>query len=328
MDKIWKKLNSRLSYQITLPFLFLTVCVVLVGALYTFLVYTRLLNSRLEDQVIIVANLVRNSFTLQEEMNLDFLRDVTFAAPDDAFDIPGVPDALDAQDPEDLASVLDLFFRLGTNRSGVRLDRLIAFDRDGQALVDFERPLDPTQPTYLRHPRRDIRDVWFVDAILKLGVDDSIDKFPALIEFTDANTFYFATVAPVRYEDEVVGGVIVAMRADNLVNTLLMRSQSDGVLIYGPDGTFIQAAFNPKLIAQPVVVPPMSPETLAQFLNNADSFSRFAEPLLVQQAIADEEFKFAYVPLIVHGTHLGYVATGLSMREIIQATNTVFWPIL
>ncbi|WP_254151029.1 sensor histidine kinase [Candidatus Chloroploca mongolica] len=290
--------------------------------------YTRVFNRRLDDQVIIVTNLVRNSFTLQEEMNLDFLRDVTFAAPDETLKIAGVPDALDAQDPDELASVLDLFFRLGTNRSGVRLDRLIAFDRDGQALVDFERPVDSTQTTYLRHPRRDIRDVWFVDAILRLGVDDSIDKFPALIEFTDTNTFYFATVAPVRYEDEVVGGVIVAMRADNLVNTLLMRSQSDGVLLYGPDGTFIQAAFNPKLIAQPVVVPPMSPEALERFLNNADSFNRFSEPLLVQQAIADEEFKFAYVPLIVHGTHLGYVATGLSMREIIQATNTVFWPIL
>lgn len=328
MDKIWKKLNSRLSYQITLPFLFLTICVVLVGASYTFFLYTRVFNRRLDDQVIIVTNLVHNSFTLQEEMNLDFLRDVTFAAPDETLEIPGVPDALDAQDPDELASVLDLFFRLGTNRSGVRLDRLIAFDRDGQALVDFERPVDSTQTTYLQHPRRDIRDVWFVDAILRLGVDDSVDKFPALIEFTDTNTFYFATVAPVRYEDEVVGGVIVAMRADNLVNTLLMRSQSDGVLLYAPDGTFIEAAFNPKLIAEPVVVPPMSPEALERFLSNADSFNRFTEPLLVQQAIADEELKFAYVPLIVHGTHLGYVATGLSMREIIQATSTVFWPIL
>jgi signal transduction histidine kinase len=315
MRRLWRWINSQLQYQIIAPFLLLTVVVMLAGALVVFLMLGQSLEERFSNQLASVTRSANDALSNQEQANLQFLREVAFALPNPALKTPGVADALAADDTDGLAKALAPFFEVGVAyRNGVLLDRLIAFDSNGHSVADFERV---DGQTVTRQPL-DLSTTWFTEKVLSGQIDALGDKYAGLIKFEDTGNLYFATIAPVRRGEEVVGGVIAAMRVDNLLSTMSTRSQADGITLYDQSGSVIASTFGAG-------APPMSLEILNEYDASAglDDGAVFSK-----ERVGDEDYQFAYVPLTIRGANVGILAPSLSRADVTATANSTVMPIV
>jgi signal transduction histidine kinase len=316
MRRLWKWLNSQLQYQIIAPFLLLTVIVMVLGALVVFYMLGQSLEERFASQLASVTRSANDALNNQEQANLQFLREVTFALPNPALGTPGVAEALAADDDAGLARALKPFFDVGVEyRNGVLLDRMIAFDDTGRSVVDFERVGGET----VTHGPLDLSAAWFTERVLRGMEDQYGDKYAGLIKFEDTGTLYFATVAPVRRGDDVVGGVIAAMRVDSLLSTMAGRSQAAGITVYDRGGSVISSTFGAS------DVPPMS----LTLLNEYDSSANPAEEAIFsKERVRGTEYQFAYVPLTIRGVNVGILAPALSRAAVTETANSTVGPIV
>lgn len=310
MGWLANELRSQLKYKIIGPFLLLTICVAVSGSAVVFWLVAGSLQERFDNQLAVVTRAANDALLSQEQANLQFLREVSFAQANESTGAPGVADALDANNSQGLQAALDPFFLVGASRNGVRLDRLIAFNRSGRTVADFERP-DEGSDKYIIHAPLDLSSAWFTERVLA-GVSDARgDKYAGLIRFADTGVLYFATISPVREGETVVGGLIAAMRVDTLLSTLAGRSQAAGITLYDQSGILIASSLGDK---QQVAA--MSVDLLAQFQENPDPF---VQSLYSVQTILGREYQFAYVPLTIRGAGVGILAPALS-REYVMDT--------
>ncbi len=315
MGRLWKGLNSQLRYQIIFPFLLLTLVVAVAGALVVFFFLGQSLRSNFDDQLASFTRNVNNALIDQEQANLEFLAEVAFAQQNSDTGAPGVAEALAAGDTAGLAQALDIYFRAGVNRTGVQLDRLIAFDTTGQTVVDFERPTDVGSAPYITHPSLDLSDVWFTEKVLTGTSDIRGDKYAGLIQVGD--TLYFGTIAPVRQGDEVVGGLIVAMRVDSLLNRMVGEAENAGVILYDQSGRVIGSTFPGDQVDS------MSLDLMAEFEANDDPFNQV---LFSRQQVGGQEYQFAYIPLIIRGSTVGILAPAQT-TNFVNTWNSTLLPI-
>lgn len=322
MKRLWNELQSQLRYQIIIPFLVLTLVVAMAGALVVFYLVGQSLQERFDNQLAAVTRSANDALTGQEQANLQFLREVAFALPNEQTGAPAVAEALARGDVEGLARALDPFFRVGATRNGVYLDRLIAFDRSGVSLVDFERSGEGQTTAYTVHAPLDLRNAPFTERILRGEADGLGDKYAGLIRFTDTNQLYFATIAPVRAGNEIVGGVIAAMQVDRLLSMLTARSQAAGITLYDEAGHVLSSTFNATGLGE---APAMSPELLGQFAANRQPGSG---ALFSIETIGGREYQFAYVPLVIRGQSIGILAPALSRDYVMDTWNRTRGPII
>lgn len=320
MRRPLKELNAQLRYQIILPFLLLTLAVAALGSLLVFFLLGQSLRERFDNQLATVTRAANDALIAQEGANLQFLREVSFAQANPESGAPAVASALADSDAEGLARSLDPFFRVGASRSGVRLDRMIAFDRSGQTLVDFERPVDIVSDRYVTHSPINLSDAWFTDLVLSGASDEFGDKYAGLISFSDTDTLYFITIAPVRQGDQVVGGVIAAMRLDSLLTMLRDRSQAAGITLYSQAGHVISSTLGDD-------VPSMNLSLLSDYESIKDELDG-GQPLFNKQEVGSREFQFAYVPLQIRNTSVGILSPALSTDYVMAAQNSTYWSFL
>jgi signal transduction histidine kinase len=317
MRRLKNELFTQLKYTIIFPFLLLTAIVAVVGSSVVFNLVARSLQERFDNQLAAVTRTTSDALLSQEQANLQFLREVAFAQRNDSTMAPGVAEALAADNSDGLRLALEPFFRVGTSRSGVRLDRLIAFDVNGLTMADFERPVNAAGDNYVTHEQLDLSSAWFTQRVLSGASDNQGDKYAGLIRFNDTDELYFASIAPVTSGEDVVGGIIVAMRVDSLLQTLLNRSQAAGVTLYDPSGLVIASSYTDA--------PAMSLELLREFENNTDPFT---QSLFSIQTIDGRSFQFAYVPLVIRGTSVGILAPALSRDYVLDTWSDTLWPLL
>jgi signal transduction histidine kinase/HAMP domain-containing protein len=316
MNRLWRGLNSQLQYQIVAPFLLLTVVVMVAGALVVFYMLGQSLEERFASQLASVTRSANDALNNQEQANLQFLREIAFALPNPALDTPGVPEALASGDSDGLARSLTPFFEVGAEyRNGVLLDRLLAFDTSGRTVADFERIDGET----VNHGSLDLSGAWFTERVLAGQVDEYGDKYAGLIRFEDTDRLYFATVAPVRRGDDVVGGVIAAIQIDSLLSTMASRSQAAGITLYDRSGSVISSTFGED------TAPQMSLELLNEYEASPDPAE---EAVFSKVLIAGEEYQFAYVPLTIRGSTVGILAPALSRAVVTETTNSTVGPIM
>ncbi len=326
MKRLWKELINQLQYQIIFPFLLLTLLVMVAGASMVFFLMGQTLSDRFDRQLAEAARGVGDGLVKQEQANLDFLFEIAFAQQNEKAKAPAVAEALAKGDREGLRRAIEVFYNDGIGRSGVGLDRLIAFDQTGRTLADFERPEAGAPENYQVHNELDLNGAWFVEPVLRSpATDESLgDKYAGLIRFADTDRLYFATIAPVHQGEEVVGGIIVAMDLDSLLAILQQSATTEGlhVTLYDTDGALLGSTFAGS---DP---PPMSAELLSKFQANP---KQFEQPLFSQQTLqnglAGDSFQFAYLPMNVRGSAIGILAPSLSSDLMMEGWDSLVWPL-
>lgn len=313
MRLLFEELYSRLQYKIILPFLLLAFCVALAIATIAFSLVADSWQERFDNQLAGVTRIASDELLNQERANLQFLHEVAFAAANPWTGAPAVADALAAGDRAGLEAALDPYFRAGTLRANVNLDRLIAFDQHGQTLADLERAPDPTaDPPYILHPALDLSSTWFVPRILAADSDPLGDKFAGIIHLSDTNIYYLSTIAPVRQGDKIVGGLIVALQIKNLLTLLRDQSQATIVTLYDIQGQTLNSTTHPITGLE---VLDIQDNVLTLFWDAAPE----GQATFDVKTINEREYQFAYAPLRIRDMTVGILSTALGRDYVTSA---------
>lgn len=304
------ELRSKIQYKIILPFLALTLLVALAGSSLALLVITGSAQERLNNQLAQTARDASDLIVQIEQANLAYLREIAFAAPNPFTDAPAVADALAAADQPALERAIDPFFQVGRER-GIRVDRLIVFDRSGRSLIDWERRPGGTPLERDVAPSADLSGLWFVPRILTGSTDPLGDKFAGLIQI-DGERHYLYTVAPVVQDDKVVGGVIVAFNLDLLLRELNARLQAAFISVHqAGDG----AAFASTAAGGDLAQLQASPELLARVAEMAEA--ELDQGVFDTLDVNLRSYQFAYAPLRVRGAMIAVFSVALSSDYVI-----------
>lgn len=306
---ILRSLRSSIQYKIIVPFLLLTLLVALAGSTTAFLFVTGNAQERLNNQLAQTARVVADAIVRQESNNLTFLRELVFAGPNADTGAPAVANALAAGDAAGLGAAIDPFARI-SQRRGVRLDRLIIFDRTGRTVLDRERAEDaPT--AWIDHPPRDMSQVWFVQRILAGAADARGDKYAGLLDTGDGGRYFF-TVTPVIQNERIVGGAVVATRLSGLLADLAAQSQSAIVTVYDPaTGKAFASSIEP-------VAGLAALDARSDVIDHLQTLVATPERGVFDTVtVNDRQYQLAFAPLVVRGDIVGALSVALASDYVI-----------
>lgn len=306
--QLLRELNSQLQYKIIIPFLLLTLLVAFAGSTIAFLFVTGTAQERLNNQLAQTARISADEIVQLEQANLTFLREIAFAGPNTQTGAPAIADALAEDNKEGLEQALDPYFLISLQRQGIRADRLIAFNSQGQSVIDWEHSLNEVgESQRTNHESRDISVLWFVPLILSKQNDEVGDKFAGLLDLGDDRTRYIFTVAPVVKEEKVVGGLIVATRLNTLLQDLRDNSSSAIVTLYQADNgqSFVSTQIpNAGLMALNI-----QPELVASIRDMEQSNE---QGIYDTVAVNERDYQFAYAPLRIRSNTVGIISVALA----------------
>lgn len=353
MQRLLQIIRSQIRYKIILPYLLLVVLVMLVGAGIAIYLVASSYQERFNNQLGQIGRNFADALAQREQANTDFLWQIAFAQVNPEENAPAVAEAIEEGDRDGLARALDPFFRaaaLRENSFGVILDRLIAFDLEGKSLIHWERVIENSDapPSRREYVGTDLSQLDLVQKVLEGEADQVGDKYAALMTFRDVQTrennlfaddeYYFFTVVPVRNveTDELVGGLLIASRLENLLSALEKQSLSEITAIYDNSGIVLDSTVPPAEGLHELNMPEDLPRQLIQELTTAETYqecfyderqpldalrlrnSRPACSILDEVTVNAREYQFLYGPLIIRGTQVGYFSIGLS-RDYVTA---------
>ena len=301
-----RPLRSRIQYKIIVPFLLLTLLVALAGSTAAFLFVTGNAQERLNNQLAQTARVVADAIVRQENSNLTFLRELTFAGPNAGTGAPAVADALANGDTVGLSRAVEPFVRI-SQRRGVRLDRLVLFDGRGQAVLHRER--DPhSSAAWIDLPSHDMSGLWFVQRILA-GVSDARgDKYAGLLDAGDGVRYLF-TAVPIKQGERIIGGAIVATRLEGLLADLSAQSQSAITTVYDPaTGRAFASSIEPVAGLSALDSHP----DLVERLVSAPDYGMFDTVM-----VNERQYQLAFAPLVVRGDIVGALSVALASDYVI-----------
>ncbi|MEI6179759.1 MAG: ATP-binding protein [Chloroflexales bacterium] len=264
--RLWKGLNSQLRYQIIFPFLLLTFMVAAVGSFVVFFLLGQRLQESFDTDLTNLTRSVSDDLSRREASNLQFLRQATFAAASNeplGGAIPSVADALAGEDIDGLTKAITRLFNTTKNTSSLHIDRLIVFDKTQRSVIDFEWRSENDHASFSSYPSLDLQGLPFTRSILDAKSDGQGDKYAGLIRFSDTNTLYFATFAPIYRSsnrpvsdpniDVVIGGMIVAVPVDQLLIDIKNPLNLDGLTLYKSDnGEVLGTTFSDRTAVMPM----------------------------------------------------------------------------
>ena len=356
--RLWKGLNSQLRYQIIFPFLLLTFMVAVVGAFVVFFLLGQRLQESFDTDLTNLTRSVSDDLIRREASNLQFLRQATFAAASNEApggEIPSVADALAGGNLEGLTKAISRLFRSTQNTSSLHIDRLIVFDKTQWSVVDLEWRSENDHALFSSHPPLDLQGIPFIRSILDAKSDGQGDKYAGLIRFSDTNTLYFATFAPIyrssnnpisdSSSDVVIGGMIVAVPVDQLLMDIKKPLNLDGLTLYSyEDGHVLGTTFSDRAAVIPMDEPlianvmrsatepetaPISataPATISATATISDT--RYTKLIFKTNSIDNEAYQFAYVPLRIRGALIGILAPARSRTYMTATWNSTVWPVM
>ncbi len=242
--------RSQLKYTVIGPYLALMILVMLVGSFIAITLVADSWQERFSNQLGQVARNFSESFAQREIGNITFLGQIIFTAPNAETGAPSVPQAMRDRNIQGLEQALEGLWQLAQVNENVKPDRLIVFDPQGLALVDWERAPDADSAP-IRYLGTNLAGIPLIESVLRgestpiPGTSERGDKFSGLISFRDNagnDHLHFFTVAPVYVisragDDELlVGGLLVAQRLNGLLADLQQRSQAAISTIYDVRG--------------------------------------------------------------------------------------------
>lgn len=315
MRRLLKLFQSHLSYKIILPYLALTVLVMMAGAAIAVGLVAASWEERLQSQLAQVARNTTDALVRRERNQLDYLLLIASAPRNQ--DIPAVADAFASGDTQDVIRALTPYYGLGVTNLNLDLDRMIAFDNDGKVFVDWQRiGEDPTTPPVVIQGT-DFSQVDVVKRVTSGELVNGDDKFANLIYFLPDNQPYFYTVAPIKQGTTVVGGVMIAIKLDRLLASLEKSSQSSVTTFYDLNGDPIGTTLIPRTELASLRI---SEQALRPLLNGE------AQSIFTVD-IRQRGYRLAYSPLVIADEQVGYFSVGLSndfqVRSLSLSRNAI-----
>jgi signal transduction histidine kinase len=292
---ILRRLSSRIRNKIILPYLLLALCLAITMTFVAVRLTTGAVQERLNNRLVEAGQATSDGLVAVEDQQIEQLRGMAFTR--------GVADALAESDAARLDALLRPYW------SSLGLSTLVAFDTAGKPLLAWQRnPGDPVGGSPRRADLPDLQAWWLVQQIVGGRSDAYGDKFSA---FHDR---HFYTVAPVRRGSALVGGLMVGLPTDALLERLQSRSQASVSTFY--DGSGRAFATTQILVSGEVV--PAVPAAVLDGLRG----SRAAGPGKHLQDVATlngRDYQVAYSPLRVRRTLDGFFAVALP-RELVVDT--------
>lgn len=364
MRQLLRPIRSKIQYTVILPYLLLMTLVMLVGSGIAVLLVANSWQERFNNQLGQVARNFTESFALREINNIEYLRQIIFTAPNAETGAPSVPQAMRAGDTDGLAQAMQGLWVVGLGRENVSQDRLIVFDTRGIALLDWERSsLNPREPA--QYIGTDLSNQPLVKLVLQgastpvPGSDVVGDKYSGLISFRAADgrdSLHFFTVVPVYVTnpstgaEELIGGLLVAQRLDNLLLYLQTQSQAATSTIYDVNGVALISTLTgidlPSLdMSQDLILELAqlnAPDRTATTSNPANAgdpcldignltgrqvtpLERTPLPSCSVNTIrlySGREYQVVFAPLLIRGVQSGYFSIGLSRDFVVSAWSS------
>jgi signal transduction histidine kinase/HAMP domain-containing protein len=344
-----REYHSKILYKIILPFLILTILVGFTGSAVAIWLAGSTEDERFNNRVAEVSRRLNDALVDQEIANLDFLNQIVFVPANTITGAPAVSEAIADGSTDELQLALGPYFTIGMRSTRVQLDRLIAFDRTGRILVDMERDSSGEANTYsLNEPGVLPSDPGsFVNLVLNARQDNFGDKFAGLIQFLPDRNMYFATITPVYEDDQVVGGMILAMQVEQLLEMLADRSQAEIVVLYDGEGNALHSTrisdqeqgAEIASVDQPLAAPVEESQQEVENLTALDLERDVVEKLELarndsEQALIhmlevnQREYQVAVTPLKIRRVFSGYVAAGLPRQYLTETFADMQYPIM
>jgi signal transduction histidine kinase len=304
MRLLFRIFTARISTKIVLPYLVLACLLAVVVTLTAARLTAGSLQERLDNRLIEAGQVTSDGLVAAEDRQLEELRTIAFTT--------GVAEALAEGDPRALEPLLRPIW------ANAGLSSLVIFDRSGQPLLAWQRAPgagvgDP--PLVLDLP--DLPDWWLVRQIVSENSDAFGDKFSA---FRDERLW---TVAPIRDENELVGGALVGTPLPDLLAILQQRSQASITTFY--DGRGVAVATT-QIVAGEMVVPAIPLPALEQLISVRGEI----DPGHIQDVatLSGREYQIAYSPLRIRRTMDGFFAVGLPRSFIVSTWEQQRTPLI
>ncbi|GAB4206116.1 MAG: ATP-binding protein [Roseiflexaceae bacterium] len=301
MHKLRQAIRSHIRYKIILPYLALTLLVTMVGAAVSLGLAAASWEDRLMMLLTQMGRDTSDAVVQRERDHLVFLRQVASAQANPQANAPAMTEAFAARDPELVGRALRPFYDFQIENDSLNLDRMIAFGQDGRALIDWLRISEDRSVAPEQLLGTDLSQVPDVQRVLAGTLVDGNDKFSNLIRFGDDPQPYFYTVVPVRRGSQVLGGLLVAIKSDRLLQDIQRSSQAVITTLYDAQGLPTSSTLRRDQIGE---VSRMPQGTL-------DQLGRGAQSVFDRSTLQGREIELAYSPLLIAGLPAGFFAVGL-----------------
>lgn len=302
MQSLVNGFRSQIRYRIILPYLALTLIIMLIGASIALALVAASQEERLTNQLAQVARITADALSERETQNLAFLRQIAFAPALPEDNIPAVSDALFQGQSAELQRALISYYHVATLNQALDPDRLIVFDRQGQALIDWLRVSDEPLAEPLLIEGTNLRQLSFFEGLINEDFGESIDKTSGLIFFEPDPQAYFFTVVPIRHEQQIIGGALLAIKTERLLKSIERNTFAAISLIYDLQGHALSATY----ISRNELADLAMPAQILRDLQSGAAQSSF------NYEIYQRPFQLVYSPLFIANQHVGYFAVGLS----------------
>jgi signal transduction histidine kinase len=337
---ILRRFQSKIQYKIIFPFLIITVAILIIGVGIAFTIVSKSQQENFNTELLELTRNASNEIVDQERSNLQFLIEVVFAPANPREDKLSVIEALRLSNPTELYRSVEPYFRKGVRTPGIQVDRLIVFNTNGVSLLDMERNFDDlTSTTPITNPSLDFSQSNLVDKIRSENKDEHGDKFTEIVDMPNAaggSKRYFATVAPVRYIDEagreqLLGGVMVAMELDRLINGVLGQvfrvteesAQHQNILtFFTSNGIPIASTFTPDKGLETLQI---EEDVMAQIRGNTLQMQNATVHVM---QLSGREYGALYTPLIVRQEQVGVLGFLRDRNVMLEALNHARTPII
>ncbi len=309
LRNLLRQARSKLSLQIILPYLAVTLLIALVGSLVGIAFIARTTEERVQSLLAQIARNTSDELVRRERNHLDFLL-VAASAPATG-NRPSMADAFIGDDAAVVQRVLAPYYGLAVSNVSLGIDRMIAFDRTGKTYVDWVRvgEAPDVPPTLI--DGTDLSGLQVVQQIASGTLVNGNDKFSNLIYFRPDPQPYFYTVAPIKQGTRVVGGLMIAIKVDRLLDALQKNSQASITSIYDLSG-------------QPIGTTLLNRDELASLQMSPSAIQELATgsaQSLYTVGVRQRDFRFFYSPLLVANNLVGFFSVGFSADLQFQSLN-------
>ena len=288
-----------IRFKVILPYLLLTLIVVVTGAYVVTRLVSSSLNERLSNQLIESGHVVSDTMARQEIRHLEAARLIAFTR--------GLGEAVLAGDVDQAATLAIPV------ASGLNVESLMVFDLRGQESLHLIKQADTTIMDVSQPGRSSTLEI--VGQIVAEGNPDSLPRRQLALDPVDGRYYYFTTV-PVVAENQVVGAVVVGTSLNTLLTYLESTSLAD-IIMYGENGQAIASSLGSQgmdaLFLRTISI---APESYENILAQEDTVQ--GENFEVE----NRSYILARGPLKVGGDRLAVFAVVLPSDFVVQAGST------